>query len=139
MQVIVDIAIIAIAVIVVAVGLYVIPVLKQALETFKQVQQTAFTVEQTVKSLDKELEPILHQARETLHDVSEITTSMKLQLGKLEDSIDNCRVLIDRGYKLSEAVYEQVEQPIFKTLNNINALRSGFKMFFNAFISNKKE
>ena len=133
--VLVQISLAVIALAVAAVAAYLIPTLKQAQQTAKQIQQTAGTLDQTIK----EIKPILELTEQTLRDISEVTSSMKKQAVKMENSIENYRNLIDRAQKLSTLVYDQIENPIIRTLNNINAFRSGFKTFFSTIISKKKE
>lgn len=122
---------VVIAITVVVIAIYLIPALKQ----FKQ---TAATMEQTIKNLEIRIQPVIAQTQQTIKDISDITQSMKNQMYQIESSIDNIRNLINRGNRLSNQVFENIEKPLVEIMDTIYALQDGWKSFFSFLISKRK-
>ena len=157
LNMVIQVCLIVLALTFVVIAIYLIPLLIQAKKTAEQAQKTladlnertkplidqlqatAAKVEKTLDDVNSRTQPILEQAEASMNDIRVMISQAKNEATKIESTVENYRMLADRGHQLANVVYGLLEMPIFRIASNLTALQAGFGIFFKSLINKKKE
>ncbi len=129
---IINIALLIIAISVALIALYLIP-------TLKQIQKTARTLEVSVEEINTRIKPILEETDKAIRDIQEVILTTKIEVERVGETVEGYRKIAERIHKLTGCLYEQVEMPLYQGINTVNAFKFGFTKFLGALINLKKE
>jgi uncharacterized protein YoxC len=130
LDLLVKIAEIILFVVLAILGIYLIITVKKVTKTTDNLDAAVQNMGRNIEEIKTKLEPLLDKTTVIAGDISDITSTVKVQVAKVDGIVDNFKDTADSIIRFEQKAQREIEGQVFDTLNLISAITKGVKTFF---------
>lgn len=137
LDLLVKIAEIILFVVLAILGIYLIASVKKITKTTNNLDAAVQNMSRNIEDIKNKLEPLLDKTGVIAGDISDITSTVKVQVAKVDGIVDNFKDTADSIIRFEQKAQREIEGQVFDTLNLISAITKGVKTFFTYISASK--
>jgi len=137
LDLLVKIAEIILFVVLAILGIYLIVSVKKITRTTDNMDAAVQKMGCNIEEIKAKIEPLLDKTNIIAGDISDITSSVKGQVAKVDGIVDSFKDTADSIIKFEQKAQKELEGQVFDTINLISAITKGVKTFFTYLSASK--